>query len=480
MTALATNAPEAVVDRIKTEIDQWRRNPADPHRIARVRTSAYQKAIVFKYLDNLIAWGDSLFARNTMESINQATQLYMLASHLLGPRPQHVPQKVDVPAFCYDDLRGDLDELSDTIESALHPEASKSAFHVEAVSHSLLSAGQLPVIFPSQIADPGMPQVPLVFCVPPNGKLLGYFDTVDDRLFKIRNCMNIQGVVQQLPLFQPPIDPALLVRAAALGLDIGSILIGSQLTAAVAAVRDDARQGQRAVQRGAARSATSCSRRSRSRMPRDSRSCAPPRRPRCSPPSATSRSSRSRTPRSPARRSRKRARSPRQKSTYYDTRQYMNARESTQIASMQRGLSLQTIAGITFEAASQGYVAGAFEVGPTGMGVHAAWDFGTVNLSRCSRWRWARRSRSHPKKTMAPARSPAFRGASIAGRTNGTSRRTSRSESSLRLTSRSSPPTSGSPSRTGAGQPAAPDRQRAEDRGHPARPSTRTPSCISG
>ena len=36
--------------------------------------------------------------------------------------------------------------------------------------------------------------------------------------------MNIKGVVRQLPLFQPPIDPALLVRAAAAGLDLSSVL----------------------------------------------------------------------------------------------------------------------------------------------------------------------------------------------------------------------------------------------------------------
>ncbi len=29
--------------------------------------------------------------------------------------------------------------------------------------------------------------------------------------------MNIEGVVRQLPLFEPPIDPALLVKAAAAG-----------------------------------------------------------------------------------------------------------------------------------------------------------------------------------------------------------------------------------------------------------------------
>ncbi len=34
------------------------------------------------------------------------------------------------------------------------------------------------------------------FCTPKNDKLLGYWDTVADRLFKIRHCMNIEGVVR--------------------------------------------------------------------------------------------------------------------------------------------------------------------------------------------------------------------------------------------------------------------------------------------
>ena len=36
--------------------------------------------------------------------------------------------------------------------------------------------------------------------------------------------MNIEGQVRQLPLFEPPIDPALLVRARAAGLSIGDVL----------------------------------------------------------------------------------------------------------------------------------------------------------------------------------------------------------------------------------------------------------------
>ncbi len=39
-------------------------------------SAAYQKPVVMKYIDNLISWGDQLFQRDTIESINEATLLY--------------------------------------------------------------------------------------------------------------------------------------------------------------------------------------------------------------------------------------------------------------------------------------------------------------------------------------------------------------------------------------------------------------------
>src|SRR5205807_1938069 len=66
----------------------------------------------------------------------------------------------------------------------------------------------------------------LYFCIPRNAQLLGYWTTVADRLFKIHNSLNLQGIFQRLPLFDPPIDPALLVRAAAAGLDVSAIVSG--------------------------------------------------------------------------------------------------------------------------------------------------------------------------------------------------------------------------------------------------------------
>ena len=64
----------------------------------------------------------------------------------------------------------------------------------------------------------------LVFCVPPNDHLLEYWDRVEKQLFKIRNCMNISGVRRNLSLFEPPIDPMLLVRAKAAGLSLEEIM----------------------------------------------------------------------------------------------------------------------------------------------------------------------------------------------------------------------------------------------------------------
>ncbi|HMF97953.1 MAG TPA: hypothetical protein VKE96_26820, partial [Vicinamibacterales bacterium] len=162
------------------------------------------KNVVMKYVDNLIAWGDQLFGRDTIESINEATNLYVLAAKILGPRPPDVPARAVPVVQTYDDLDAALDPLSNAlveIETFLPPSASTGG------------------------NGNGNPLGTIAyFCVSRNDNLLAYWDTVADRLFKIRHGMNIEGVVRQLPLFEPPIDPALLVQAAAAGMDLASIL----------------------------------------------------------------------------------------------------------------------------------------------------------------------------------------------------------------------------------------------------------------
>lgn len=186
------------------QVNTWQNNPFNPHIIARMRILAYMKYVVMKYLDNLIAWGDQLFSRNTIESINEATQLYILAANILGPKPQEIPKRALTSPKSFSQIEGALDAFSN------------AAVGIE--SYMPHHSG------PVSSGPTGSPTKMFYFCLSPNDKLLAYWDTIADRLFKIRNCMNIQGQVQQLPLFEPPIDPALLVRATAAGIDINSVL----------------------------------------------------------------------------------------------------------------------------------------------------------------------------------------------------------------------------------------------------------------
>lgn len=198
---------------LEDQLNDWRLNPFQPHRIARVRITPYQKTVVMKYLDNLIAWGDQLFSQDTIEAINEATQLYILAADILGPRPVDVPRQERVGNKTYNDLESPPNDLDDFSNAQVEAEE-----FIEFPYN-----GSVPSPFPLQTIQMVAPKI-FYFCIPKNDKLLGYWDTVADRLFKVRNCMNIQGVVRQLPLFEPPIDPALLVQAAAAGIDLGSVL----------------------------------------------------------------------------------------------------------------------------------------------------------------------------------------------------------------------------------------------------------------
>jgi hypothetical protein len=65
------------------------------------------------------------------------------------------------------------------------------------------------------------------FCVPENEELVAYWDRVEDRLFKIRHCMNLEGQVRTLAPFAPPIDPRQLIRAAAAGQLGGLSVLGA-------------------------------------------------------------------------------------------------------------------------------------------------------------------------------------------------------------------------------------------------------------
>ncbi|QDG52118.1 hypothetical protein FIV42_15610 [Persicimonas caeni] len=290
---------EIGLDSLRTQLTDegaiglYERDPFNPHAIARLRLSAYQKTILMKYVDNLLDWGDSHFGRFTMESLNEATLLYVTAQELLGKRPpvlgdcgeledasrrtfdeiapnltgdflaeletwtvnkyrrrlrtfdqrfamvdvtatrratekaytKYVDATVDEDVF--DDKRALKADFVDTI--ALRKKSAHKADTAKAPTRDIQfrPRGKTQTNKSSQTASFGWSvtrQVNPVFCVPKNKKLLGYWDRVEDRLYKLRNCMTIDGVKKLPALFAPPIDPAMLVAARAAGLSLQDAL----------------------------------------------------------------------------------------------------------------------------------------------------------------------------------------------------------------------------------------------------------------
>jgi hypothetical protein len=211
---LATETDPALREETVHAIHEWQDKPFRPHVVARRRHSAYMYKTVMAYLDNLIAWGDHLFRQDTRESINDATQLYVLAANLLGPRPQEVPKRGEIRPRSYADIRAQLREFGTVLQDI----ETTLPFDTYPMPSTADNNNE-----PAALASIGRS---LYFCVPRNDKLLEYWDTVADRLFKIRNSLNIRGIFRQLPIYDPPIDPANLARAAAAGLDISAVIAG--------------------------------------------------------------------------------------------------------------------------------------------------------------------------------------------------------------------------------------------------------------
>jgi len=307
-------------------IKAYNEDPFDPHAIARNRMQAYQKAIFMSYVDNLIDWGDSLFAQDTRETITEAIQHYKLAADLLGRKPIKLGkcEIADENQLKYEALKDRIcqgSELLITLENSYYiiqqnqysfyntvqtgkylnnlvasnnhqvkfnpsleyasnmarqkgviditdmqsaASMSPTSSGISAISvnrgtaltvttdkrvkkydeqlkgskyeqpyplkkvwadASIIDYSKLSKVKP--ILPPRLELVKesvLAFCVPDNKDLKDYWDRVEDRLYKIHNCMNISGVVRDLALFSPPIDPNLLVRATAMGLSLEDIL----------------------------------------------------------------------------------------------------------------------------------------------------------------------------------------------------------------------------------------------------------------
>lgn len=198
--------------KVQESIQEWLRDPFNPHLIARRRTSAYMQAVMMDCCRHYLAAADFEFTRYTMESIPRALQFLIVVVKIMGgnrPGPVRTAGKTAPETFHSLKAKGHLSPFSQFSLALADLETELPFTHsVPTVPGTVGSVSSIQTMY---------------FCIPPNDEWGRMWDTVADRLFKIRHCMNIEGIVQELPLFPEPIDPMLLVEARAMGLDISSV-----------------------------------------------------------------------------------------------------------------------------------------------------------------------------------------------------------------------------------------------------------------
>jgi len=237
-----------------------RDDPFNPHAIARTRLMAYQRAVAMKYLDVLFDLADDLFRRFQRDTIDEAHLLYLRIARLMGGEPTEIGDCLEGDVGDYVEIREHLGRAIDALLAkededrerdddgdstlVLSPTLLREIEALQARGGErglILGRGDwrlTPNFVDSEHGVPGgrddretaaraqrfalFAQIG-VFCVPFNPRLREYFERVEDRLFKIRNCLDIDGRRRDLPLLSPPIDPTLLANARASGLSIDEL-----------------------------------------------------------------------------------------------------------------------------------------------------------------------------------------------------------------------------------------------------------------
>ena len=201
---------------VQTSIQEWIDDPFNPHLIARQRISAYMLRVLKDCCWHHIAAAKSEFMKYTMESLPLALQhLIIVIKVVRTNRPTPSPATGTKEPETFNSLRakGLLTSFEDLSLAMADLETELPFMH--SVPSSSSSMGVVSSVFD------------MYFCIPDDDEWGTIWDTVADLLFKIRHCMDIDGIVRQIPLFPDPIDPMLLVEARGLGHDVTSLSNGT-------------------------------------------------------------------------------------------------------------------------------------------------------------------------------------------------------------------------------------------------------------
>ncbi|KAF5636140.1 toxin subunit [Fusarium sp. NRRL 52700] len=184
-------------------VSERRRNPSNTHATARTRPRAYMKWIVMKYIETLIAAGDEYFRQGSIETLPMAIQRYIEAAHVLGPEPPKIPKLGKTAVRNYNTLnkngkmRVDLELTFPFLcDIERRGTAESRSGNDEKDRYGVL--GILTTTY---------------FCLPANPKYQTMRSLVNDRLYKARNNLDINGRPLVYAMNEPSIDPGQIGRA---------------------------------------------------------------------------------------------------------------------------------------------------------------------------------------------------------------------------------------------------------------------------
>ncbi|KAK6533681.1 hypothetical protein TWF694_002613 [Orbilia ellipsospora] len=193
-------------------VEEWRSSPFQPYVIARGRPLAYMKWVVVKYLEILVAYGDSYFRQNSFDTLPTATQLYIQAAHIYGTPEVQPVSMAEMNVYSYGMLKQKgLDRFSDSVVDMSYRFPFQSTHKGKVPSNSALSVAADTAASIMNLASTRY------FSVPLNPKIAEIGSIIKDRLTKIRSCLDINGIPISIPLFDAPIEPGLLVQAVSKG-----------------------------------------------------------------------------------------------------------------------------------------------------------------------------------------------------------------------------------------------------------------------
>ena len=172
-----------------------------------------------KYVELLIGSGDDYFRRNTLESIPLAIQRYLEASQLFGPRPRKAPPLGSKAVKTFAQIDKTLNSISNAgVDMEFEfPYSCNPRFRGSRGTRQLWQRERNRIL--SLVSRRLHTFVSLQ-----HPKMAALRDLIDDRLFKIRNCQDINGNVRSLALWEPPLDPGVIEQAQAVGISPSPLL----------------------------------------------------------------------------------------------------------------------------------------------------------------------------------------------------------------------------------------------------------------